>query len=88
MHRIPVYVETIIEVSDSEKKKDNLIGRQKDNTQKHIDNAKERATEKPEDGVVIFADTAEEEWIALNMVNAENKISLEAFPRMQKKTIW
>ena len=57
---------------------------------RHIEEAKEKNQESeevsikaPDENIVIFADTPEEEWIALNMVNGETKISLKAFPKLQ-----
>lgn len=40
-------------------------------------------TEMPTRQLSVFADSAEEEWIALNLINGEEKISMDAFPEMQ-----
>ncbi len=54
-------------------------------TQEDIDNAKEQEIEIPENVMIIFADSAEEEWVALHMAAGESEISLEAFPQLQTK---
>ena len=39
----------------------------------------------PQDGYLVFANSAAEEWIALNMINGETKISIADFPELQTK---
>jgi len=39
----------------------------------------------PQDGYLVFADSAAEEWIALNMINGETRISIADFPELQTK---
>lgn len=37
-----------------------------------------------EDDYMVFADSAEEEWLALNMISGESAISVKAFPSLQQ----
>ena len=64
---------------DSEK---TLIEQQEENTKKHIENGNSQQVENSSD-YEIFADSAEEEWIARNLASGNEKISLEAFPELQ-----
>ncbi len=57
-----------------------------------IDDSEENAKKEAEDASVstsgdymVFADSAAEEWIALNMVQGKQEISLAAFPELQTK---
>lgn len=76
-------VETII---TEEKKPDEgktVIEQQKDNTKKHIEDGNNQTVTNPAEGLEIYADSPEEEWLAINLINGESEISLEAFPKMQ-----
>lgn len=76
-------VDTIIGVDpvldDSD---ETLVERQIENTEKHIENGNNDNIEATE--FAIFADSAEEEWIARNLVAGNSSISLEAFPSLQQ----
>ncbi|MCM1246574.1 MAG: hypothetical protein NC293_13105 [Roseburia sp.] len=61
----------------------NLIERQKENTSQHVDKGNESSVDNPGAEVKLFADSAEEEWLALNLVSGETEISVEAFPALQ-----
>lgn len=76
-------VDTIITDEKNIDDSKTVIEQQKDNTKKHIENGNNQSTKKPDEGLEIFADSPEEEWLALNLVNGESEISLEAFPKMQ-----
>lgn len=85
--RIPdADVDTIIP-SDGGNGSDNdgkpLIDAQSDNTKEHIKNANRSEVENAPDGVYINADTAEEKWLALNMVQGNTEISVEGFTSLQ-----
>lgn len=60
-----------------------LIERQRENTHKHVNQGNEERVDNPGEYVTLFADRAEEEWLALNLVNGETEISVEAFPELQ-----
>lgn len=60
-----------------------LVEQQKENTKSHVERGNEQSVDNPEGNVELFADSAEEEWIALNLVNGESEISMEAFPVLQ-----
>lgn len=60
-----------------------LFEQQMENTQLHVEEGGKESTAAVDEKYLVFADTAEEEWIALNMVNGETGISLEAFPGLQ-----
>lgn len=74
-----------IEKSDndipSEITSDNLVDEQLDSTKRQIEDANDEVL--PEVTVTVFADTAEEEYLALNMIAANEVISLEGFPNLQ-----
>ncbi len=60
-----------------------LVSQQRLNTAAHIESGNLATVETPEENVMIFADNAAEEWLALNLINGETEISLEAFPELQ-----
>ena len=75
-------VPTIIEdepAANSENK--TLVERQTENTEKHIENGNDQTIDNSE--YPVFADSAEEEWIARNLIAGNGEISLEAFPSLQ-----
>lgn len=76
-------VETIIETESDSADVASLVEQQIENTEKHIEKGDKQTTEAVGDKYMIFADSAEEEWLALNMLNGENEISVEAFPSLQ-----
>ncbi len=59
-----------------------LVERQTENTAKHIENGSRDFVEQTE--YTVFADSAEEEWLARNMIAGNERISLEAFPSLQQ----
>lgn len=65
----------------SEITSENLVDEQIKSTNRQI--AEADATKLPVVNVKYFADSAEEEYLALNMIAAKNEISLEAFPNLQ-----
>lgn len=60
-----------------------LYERQKENTDQHVDKGNEKSVTNPGAEIKLFADSAEEEWLALNLVSGETEISMEAFPVLQ-----
>lgn len=68
---------------DDTSDEDNLIDKQKENTKEHIEQGNGNTTVNPGEDILIFADDAAEEWLAINLVNGETDISFEAFPEMQ-----
>ncbi|MBO4998443.1 MAG: hypothetical protein J6D02_10635 [Lachnospira sp.] len=64
-----------------------LIQQQQENTQKHVEKGNQKTVSNPGKDVVIFAESAEEEWIATNMVNAQTDISLQGFPSLQTANV-
>lgn len=74
---------TILNPDAETASEESLVQRQKENTEKHVDRGNEKSVDNPAGNVTLFADSAEEEWLALNLVNGENEISVEAFPRLQ-----
>ena len=75
-------VETII--SDStENTGAPLVETQSVNTKKHVESAKNSVVENIPSEIYVNADNAEENWLALNLINQNEKISLEAFPSLQ-----
>jgi len=75
-------VPTIIDPENSESEKP-LVEQQQENTGRHVDKGNDEKVSNPGGNVKLFADSAEEEWLALNLVNGETEISVEAFPTLQ-----
>ncbi len=71
--------------SETPVKKDEktLVEQQQENTQNHIESAGGQTVDNTDESYLIFADSAAEEWIARNMMNAQTEFSVEAFPDMQ-----
>lgn len=63
--------------------KGTLISRHIEESEKKRKESEELSVEAPNKDMMFFADTPEEEWIALNLINGETKISVEAFPKLQ-----
>ena len=80
-------VETIIEATNDSIDMSELFELQKENTKKHTENGEKKSTKAVDEKYMIFADNAEEEWLALNLVNGETEISLEAFPELQQTDV-
>lgn len=77
-------VDTIIPADENTDYEDGaLIENQSDNTQKHIENGNAASVQNAPDGVYINADSAEEEWLALNLVQGNSEISVEGFTSLQ-----
>ncbi|MCM1307804.1 MAG: hypothetical protein NC223_04315 [Butyrivibrio sp.] len=83
--RIPdAEVDTIIPADGGEDYTDGaLIENQSDNTKKHLENGNGQSVQNVPDGVYINADSAEEEWLALNLVQGNSEISVEGFTSLQ-----
>lgn len=62
---------------------DAVYERLKKATEQHVENGDKASSAPLNDGVKIFADSPEEEWLAVNLAGGEKKISLEAFPKLQ-----
>lgn len=77
-------VDTIIPADGNTEYEDGaLIENQSDNTKKHLENANGATVQNAPDGVYINADSAEEEWLALNLVQGNSEISVEGFTSLQ-----
>lgn len=76
-------IPTIINPESNGEEDDSLVDRQKQNTENHVDKGNEESVDNPDGNVRLFADSAEEEWLALNLVGGETEISVEAFPALQ-----
>lgn len=76
-------VPTIIEDEPSDAEDDKtLVDRQLENTEKHVENGDKQTVEPTE--YPVFAESAEEEWLARNLIAGTERISLEAFPALQQ----
>lgn len=60
-----------------------LIEKQQENTKDHISHGNSKTVENAPEGVYINAESAEEEWLALNLIQGNTEISVEAFPSLQ-----
>lgn len=82
-------VPTIIEETETsvpqEGPSNNVTDTQKQNTEKKVEEGNKKTVSAPEliKDVEVNADSALEEYLALNMMNAEQEISLRAFPEAQ-----
>ena len=77
---VPTIIDDKNDDSDSDK---TLVEKQEENTDNHIKNGDKQTVENNSE-YEVFADSAEEEWLALNMINGNTEISLESFPSLQK----
>lgn len=59
-----------------------LVERQIENTEEHIKNGDKKIVEQTE--YAIFAESAEEEWLARNLIAGCERIPLDAFPALQQ----
>lgn len=75
--------EATTEQSQTSDSDEDLIHQQQENTKNHVKKGNQKTVANPGDDVVVFADSAEEEWIAMNMINGQTDISLEGFPKLQ-----
>lgn len=76
-------VQTIIPADEDDYKDKPIIDAQADNTKKHIENGNRAEVKNLPEGVYINAETAEEEWLALNLVQGNTEISVEGFTSLQ-----
>lgn len=60
-----------------------LVEAQSVNTKNHVESAKTDVVANVPNGVYVNAENAEENWLALNLINQNESISLEAFPSLQ-----
>ncbi len=79
-------IDTIIPVDPEDTgdtTEDGLVQEQIENTQEHLEQANGDTVANAPEGVYVNADSAEEEWLALNFIDGNTEISLEAFPKLQ-----
>lgn len=76
---VPTIIEDDYEADYEDK---SIVERQIENTEKHIENGNQQTVENSE--YTVFADSAEEDWVARNLMAANEEISLEAFPELQQ----
>lgn len=70
-----------------EAEENNLVDEQKSNTQQNVEQGNQETVPQPATGdAMINADSALEEVLAKNMIAAQDKISLKAFPEAQNFT--
>lgn len=74
---------TILNPDSGKEEDEPLVERQRENTRNHVERGNEQSVDNLAGNVELFADSAEEEWLALNLVNGESEISVEAFPVLQ-----
>ncbi|MBR4084522.1 MAG: hypothetical protein IKK33_09615 [Lachnospiraceae bacterium] len=60
-----------------------VLEEQEKEVQKDMEEANQQPVPSLEEDYMVFADSAEEEWLALNMINGESSISVKAFPSLQ-----
>ena len=61
-----------------------ILEQQEKQIQADMEEADQLSVSSLAEGYMVFADSAEEEWLALNMINGETAISVKAFPDLQK----
>lgn len=69
---------------EEQKEEESLVEQQRENTRQHVAKGNEEQVENPDGQAQIFADNAQEEWLALNLINGKTDISVEAFPNLQR----
>lgn len=79
-------VDTILK-ENQKKDSESLIQRLQTNTSEHVEKGNKETISKPNKGVQVFGDSAEEEWIALNLLNGKTEISVEGFPDLQNPNV-
>lgn len=78
---VPTIIESNPDASESDGEQ-TLVDRQIENTDEHIQSGDKETVGQTE--FTVFAESAEEEWLARNLIAGNEKISLEAFPSMQQ----
>ncbi|MBE6851998.1 MAG: hypothetical protein E7505_00780 [Ruminococcus sp.] len=72
----------VTEPEASNQDDENLIEKQRENTEEHLSESQDEKVALEVEGIYINADSAEEEWMALNLINGNEQFSLEAFPSL------
>lgn len=77
----------VVSIPDKNTDDKNVIKQQIEKTEEAIKNNKDVSISKPEKGMPVFAESAAEEWLALNLINGKTEFSVEAFPELQTKEV-
>lgn len=76
-------VEPEVESEDGTIDTTEVIETQRENDEKYEEEQDGKEVAVVNEKYMLFADSPEEEWLALNMINAETEISVKAFPGLQ-----
>lgn len=76
-------IDTYVPEDDTPLDVANVLEEQTKEMQNDIEEAEKQPIPTLENNYMVFADSAEEEWLALNMINGESTISVKAFPSLQ-----
>lgn len=78
-------VPTVIEASSGAEQDPSVVEAQKENTKQKVEEGNQQAVPAPEviADVKVNADTALEEYLAVNMIDVQESVSLKAFPEAQ-----
>lgn len=88
LNKLPsMAVKSILEREESLEDAQNLYGLVKERTAESVNEGNEERTEVPDERIRVFADSAEEAWLAYGLLAGEEEISLKAFPDLQNPYI-
>lgn len=88
LNKLPsMAVKSILEREESLEDARNLYGIVKEKTVEYINEGNEEKTVVPDENIRVFADSAEEMWLAYGLLAGEQEISLKAFPDLQNPYI-
>lgn len=88
LNKLPsMAVKSILEREESLEDAQNLYGVVKERTGESVNEGNEERTEVPDERLRVFADSAEEAWLAYGLLAGEEEISLKAFPDLQNPYI-
>lgn len=88
LNKLPsMAVKSILEREESLEDAQNLYRVVKEQTLERIEEGNEERLEVPDENIRVFADSAEEAWLAYGLLAGEEEISLKAFPDLQNPYI-
>ena len=88
LNKVPsMAVKSILEREESLEDAGNLYGIVKEQTEKSVNEGNEERMTVPDENIRVFADSAEEAWLAYGLLAGEEEISLKAFPDLQNPYI-
>lgn len=88
LNKLPsMAVKSILEREESLEDAQNLYSVVKERTLEYVNAGNEERIEAPDEALKVFADSAEEAWLAYGLLAGDREISLKAFPNLQNPYI-